>query len=165
MSTNRGVIYIHSASAALRPHIEWAISGVLGVPVNLRWTPQPAAPGTYRADCQWSGAPGTVAALVSAIRSCQRVRFEVTLDAAHGVEGQRVAHTPSLGTFAASTDSSGDIIVNENRLRAALRAAQLGICPVETTLAELLGADWDDELEAFRHAGADMPVRWLHAAV
>ena len=165
MSTTRGVIYIHSAPSALRPHIEWAISGVLGAPVNLRWTNQPAAPGTLRAECLWTGAPGTNAALVAAIKTCQRVRFEVTMDAQHGIEGQRVAYTPTLGTFSASTNSAGDIVVNENRLRAAMRAAQLGVCPVDVTLDELLGTAWDAELETFRHAGADTPVRWLHAAV
>ncbi|WP_399553231.1 DUF3145 family protein [uncultured Propionibacterium sp.] len=29
---------------------------------------------------------------------------------------------------------------------------------------DLLGAPWDDELEIFRHAGDDAPVRWLHRA-
>ena len=29
-------------------------------------------------------------------------------------------------------------------------------------LAELLGEPWDAELEVFRYAGEDAPVRWLH---
>ena len=29
----------------------------------------------------------------------------------------------------------------------------------------LLGKPWDDELEYFRHASEDAPVRWLHQVV
>ncbi|MGA8978259.1 MAG: DUF3145 family protein, partial [Pedococcus sp.] len=29
-------------------------------------------------------------------------------------------------------------------------------------LEELLGTDWDAELEPFRYAGDGAPVRWLH---
>ena len=52
----RGVVFVHSAPSALCPHIEWAVAGVLGVPVSLDWTPQPAQAGTYRAELFWSGA-------------------------------------------------------------------------------------------------------------
>ena len=46
----RGILYVHSAPSALCPHIEWAVGGVLGVPVSLDWTPQAAQSGTYRAE-------------------------------------------------------------------------------------------------------------------
>src|SRR5690606_21247504 len=49
----RGVLYVHSAPAALCPHVEWAVAGVVGVPVKLDWEPQPAAPNTYRAELNW----------------------------------------------------------------------------------------------------------------
>ena len=42
----QGVLHIHSAPPALCPHIEWAVAGVLGVPVDLPWVNQPATPGT-----------------------------------------------------------------------------------------------------------------------
>jgi len=29
-------------------------------------------------------------------------------------------------------------------------------------IEELLGTEWDDELEVFRYAGDGAPVRWLH---
>jgi len=44
-ATTWGVVYVHSALPAICPHIEWAISGVLGTKVALAWTPQSAAPG------------------------------------------------------------------------------------------------------------------------
>ena len=46
--TVRGVLHVHSAPPALGPHIEWAVGGVLGVPVTLPWVDQPASPGMLR---------------------------------------------------------------------------------------------------------------------
>ena len=45
----RGVVYVHSSPTAVCPHVEWAISGTLDARAELRWTPQPAAPGQLRA--------------------------------------------------------------------------------------------------------------------
>ena len=61
----RGILYVHSAPSALCPHIEWAVGGVLGVAVSLDWTPQPAQPGSYRAELSWTGVAGTAAAVAS----------------------------------------------------------------------------------------------------
>ena len=55
----RGVLYVHSCPPAVRPHIEWAIAGVLGVPVRLDWLDQPVAPGCLRAQSGWRGPAGT----------------------------------------------------------------------------------------------------------
>ncbi|MHB1008995.1 MAG: DUF3145 family protein, partial [Propionibacteriaceae bacterium] len=40
-----------------------------------------------------------------------------------------------------------------------------GTKPLGVSVAELLGAPWDDELEPFRYAGDGAPVRWLHQVV
>src|SRR5690625_4347079 len=63
----RGVLYVHSAPAALCPHVEWAVAGVVGVPVKLDWSAQQAAPGAHRAELNWQGAPGTSGAIASAL--------------------------------------------------------------------------------------------------
>ena len=47
----RGVVFVHSSPTAVCPHVEWAISGVLGTKVSLQWTPQPAVHGQLRAEC------------------------------------------------------------------------------------------------------------------
>ena len=59
LPATRGVVFIHSAPAALCPHVEWAIAGVLGGHVSLEWTPQPAQSACYRAELSWQGDPGT----------------------------------------------------------------------------------------------------------
>ena len=43
-----GFLVIHSAPAALRPHIEWGLQSILGDWVALEWKSQPKAAGTFR---------------------------------------------------------------------------------------------------------------------
>lgn len=162
----RGVVYVHSAPPALCPHVEWAVGGVLAVRVTLDWTPQPAAPGAVRAELSWQAEAGTGARLASALRDWTHLRFEVTEEPSAGAEGERWSSTPSLGLFHATTGVHGDIVVREDRLRAALaRAAADPATDVVAEMQALLGKAWDDELETFRHAGDGARVRWLHQVV
>ncbi|GII54879.1 hypothetical protein Pth03_32680 [Planotetraspora thailandica] len=165
MAAARGVLYVHSAQPALCPHIEWAVAGVIGVPVDLTWTAQPAAPGTLRAQAEWEGRPGTAAAITSSFMGWQRIRFEITEDPSPGVDGSRNAYTPSLGAFTAVVGANGDIMIPEDRLRNIMLMAAQGRAVLEDELDRLLGKQWDEELEPFRYAGEGAPVRWLHAAV
>jgi hypothetical protein len=135
------------------------------VPVDLTWTPQPAAPNVVRAQAEWEGRPGIAAAIASSLMGWQRLRFEITEDASPGVDGSRHCYTPTLGAFTAVIGVNGDIMVPEDRLRAAMMLAAQGRCVLEEELDKLLGRPWDEELEPFRYAGDGAPVRWLHAAV
>jgi Protein of unknown function (DUF3145) len=164
--TTRGVVYVHAAPPALCPHVEWAVGGVLGMRVTLDWTPQPTAPGTFRAELSWQAEAGTASKLASALRDWMHLRFEVTEEPSPGAEGERYSSTPTLGLFHATTGVHGDIMVREDRLRAALaRAASDPATGVLQEMQELLGKAWDDELEPFRYAGDGAPVRWLHQVV
>src|SRR5690606_41647257 len=93
----RGVLYAHSAQPALCPHIEWAVAGVLGVPVDLTWTPQPAAPNVVRAQAEGEGRAGIAAASAASPMGWQRLRFEITEAASPGVEGSPHDYTATLG--------------------------------------------------------------------
>jgi len=156
---------VHSAPSALCPHIEWAVGGVLGVAVSGDWTPQPAQAGTYRTEISWAGSIGSAAALASALRGWDHLRFEVTEEPAAGSEGARYSFTPELGVFHAMTSAHGDIMIPEDRLKAAVVKAALGEGTILHEIDKLLGKPWDDELETFRHAGEGAPVRWLHQVV
>jgi hypothetical protein len=158
----RGVVYIHSTPKALCPHILWAIEGVLGSRVALDWTEQPAAPGLVRAELSWAGEPGVGARIASALRGWDHLRYEVTEEPSPGCDGSRWSHTPSLGIHHTWTSASGDAVVNEDRLREVVVLAQGSPDAMQEMLEELLGADWDRELEPFRYAGDGAPVRWLH---
>ncbi|MEU8760601.1 DUF3145 domain-containing protein [Streptomyces sp. NPDC048659] len=163
--TTRGVLYVHSAPRALCPHVEWAVAGVLGARVQLDWIRQPASPGTWRAELSWQGRTGTASTLASALRGWQMLRFEVTAEPSAAAEGERYSATPALGIFHAVTGIHGDIMIPEDRLRAALARAAQGETVLEAEIAKLLGKPWDDELEPFRYAGEGAPVRWLHQVV
>ena len=119
----RGVLQIHSAPPALSPHVEWAVSGVLGVALTLPWVDQPASPGMLRAELSWQGRPGLSGALTSSLAGWNLLRFEVTEEASPGCDALRYSYTPTLGTFSAVTSASGDILVPEGRLRAAMTLA------------------------------------------
>jgi len=159
----QGVLYVHSAPPALCSHIEWAVSRIVGAPASMPWVGQPAAPGSLRAELTWTARPGTAGAIASELAGWNRLRFEVTEDSSPGCDGVRHCYTPDLGTFTAVTAANGDVLVPENRLRAALTIAATGTSVLSTELERLLGTAWDNELEPFRRASDGAPVRWLNA--
>lgn len=159
----RGVLYIHSAPPAVCPHLEWAVARVLGVPVRLEWTAQPADPSAQRTECGWAGKPGMGGELASALRQWPMCRFEVTEDASPGVDGERICYLPGRGVFRSETSASGGIVVGEDRLRALLATAASSEA-LTHGLERLLGTSWDLELEPYRYAGDGAPVTWLTAA-
>ncbi len=161
----RGVVFIHSAPSALCPHVEWAIRGVLGDVPDLAWQPQPAEPGTYRAELSWDGPHGSAAAMASALRGWDLLRFEVTEDPTTSWEGARYSYVPELGIFHAVVGMHGDIVIPEDRIRAVRARSARGDVSLDEALDALLGVKWDAELEPFRHAGDGAPVRWLHHVV
>jgi hypothetical protein len=161
----RGVLFVHSTQRALCPHLEWAISDVLGTRVSLDWLPQPVLPGQVRGEISWQAKPGTAARITSALRQFKTVRYEVAEEPGKSAEGERFAVTPELGVFRATMGPHGDIMIHEDRLRAILNAAGDDPAELRGGLNLILGAAWDAELEPFRRAGDGVPVRWLHQVV
>ncbi|MGR6902292.1 MULTISPECIES: DUF3145 domain-containing protein [Micrococcaceae] len=164
-SMTRGVVFIHSAPAALCPHLEWAIGSVLEQPVRLDWTEQEAAPGLRRAEIQWTAPQGTGAILASAMRGWQHLRFEITEEPSQGCDGSRWSFTPELGIFHATVDTAGNIMVSEDRIRWAYEKGDGNPSVFYQEMSIALGEAWDEELEPFRHAGDGAPVRWLNQVV
>ena len=117
-----GVVYIHSSPAALCPHVDWALSATLDSPAKLRWTSQPAYDGLLRATTDWTGPVGTCARLVDSLRAWPMLRFEVTEDPSHGVDGERYSHVPGLGLWRGSTSANGDVVVGEMKLRSIMNS-------------------------------------------
>ena len=158
----RGVLLVHSAPRALCPHVEWAAGRALDRAVNFRWAPQPVMKGAQRTEFFWEGPQGTGAAIASALRGWEHLRYEVTEDPSPGGDGGRWMHTPDLGIFFAQTDSAGNVVIPEDRLRYAMEIAGSNALELHRELRLALGQAWDDELEAFRHASSDSQVVWLH---
>jgi hypothetical protein len=156
----RGVVYVHSAPLAVVPHVEWAIARVLGSPVRLTWTVQPVERATRRAECGWSGRPGTGAEFVAALRAWPMLRFEVTEEPSPGYDGERYMYVPGRGVFRAATSVTGDLLLSEGQLRNVLDTVR-GADAIVHALDGLLGTAWDAELEPYRHAGDGAPVPGL----
>ncbi|MBX6358309.1 MAG: DUF3145 domain-containing protein [Micromonosporaceae bacterium] len=156
----RGVVYVHSTPLAVCPHVEWAIARVLTVPVSLQWTPQPLEPGARRAECSWTGRPGTAAEIASELRQWPMLRFEVTEEPSPGVDGERFMHVPGRGLFRATAGAAGDVQLGEDRIRTLMAAAR-GPEALSHLLDKALGTAWDAELEPYRHAGDGAPVTLL----
>lgn len=166
---SRGVLFVHSCSAAVAPHLEWALARVFAIPVEVDWAAQPIAPGSVRAEIIWHGPRGTASAIASALVPFSTIRFEVTEDPSVSAEGERFAVTPSLGLFRGTIGVHGDVLVHEDRLRSLIIGARTsGAAHSGEIVAEierLIGTPWDDELEPFRTAHADSTVRVLHEVV
>ena len=160
--TARGVVYVHSSPRALCPHVEWATGRALGRAVNFSWVDQPVLKGAQRAEFYWEGDSGTGAAIASALHGWEHLRYEVTDDPGPGTDGGRWMHTPDLGVFFAQTDSAGNMVISEDRIRAAMENAGLNAIDLHNELRVALGQAWDDELDVFRHASDDAAVIWLH---
>lgn len=162
VSMTSGMLYVHSAPRALCPHVEWAVGGVLGHALTFQWIEQPVLDGALRTEVSWEGPVGMGARIASSLRGWEHLRFEVTEDPTSASDGGRWMHTPDLGIFYAQTDVLGNVVVPEDRVRAALESAGVNPLQLHREMRLLLGQAWDDELEPFRHAGDSSPVIWLH---
>jgi hypothetical protein len=162
--TTRGVVFMHCCPPALAPHVEWALAGVLGHPARLSWSAQPAAPSQLRAEATWTGPVGTGARLAGALRAWPMLRYEVTEDASAANDGERLAHVPGRGFHRCAVSANGDVLVSEERLRGLLERAT-SADDFAHGIHELLGSEWDDELEPYRAGGEGAPVTLLHQAM
>ena len=164
MDNVRGVIRIYSATAALCPHIEWALARLFGTRVQMKWTPQNLQPGMQQAEYEWNGAAGLSARLASALVRCKQIRFEVIEEAPSGM-GERYAFTPSLGIFHGVIDAAGQTLIGEDKLRAAMAGGHQTMQELHDALGALVGDPWDDELAPFRAGGDEESIRWPERAV
>jgi hypothetical protein len=162
--STRGVVFVHCCPAAIAPHVEWALAGVLARPARLQWTNQPAAPAHLRAEVSWTGPIGTAARLAAALRAWPMLVFEITEDGTSASDGERLAYVPGRGFHRSMVAANGDIVVGEERLRGLLARAT-SADDFRHGIAELLGTAWDAELEPYRQGGDGAPVTLLHNVV
>ena len=157
---SKGTVFIHCCPPALAPHVEWALAGVLGRPARLAWTAQPAAPGHLRTEAGWVGPAGAGAKLAASLRAWPMLRFEITEHASAAGDGERLAYVPGRGFHRAMVSANGDVVVGEERLRGLLGRAKTAD-DYAYGISELLGTQWDADLEPYRLAGDGAPVTLL----
>lgn len=147
-----GAVYIHSAPAALCPHIEWALSATLGVAANLKWGTQPASPGMLRASVDWVGPIGSGRKFALALRNWPMIRFEITEDASDGLDGERFCQVPGLGFWHGTMAASGEVVISELRIRSLMQECT-NYSELCAALGDELGQAWDVALEPYRYGG------------
>ena len=79
-------------------------------------------PACSAPSCRGRPRPAPAPRLTSALRGWAHLRYEVTEEPSRGVDGGRWSHTPELGIFHAVTDVHGNVMVPEDRIRAAVEA-------------------------------------------
>lgn len=142
-----GHLVIHSAPAALRTHIEWALQNYLGSSAQVQWLVQPHSAGTYRTTVHYQNLSGVAAHLAATLRGWHYLRFEIT--ETDGTSGEIFRYTPDLGMHRATIDGAGSVQVDENRIIHAM-SSSFDEESLREALHKVLGTQWDEELEVFR---------------
>ena len=154
IGSTHGRITIYSSPKAVTTHVAWSINEILGRVHELRWSPQPLIPVTWRTSLSWNGHIGSGARLASALRNWHYLTFEIYEAALHGSDGSLYMFTPELGLFRANIGPHGDIMVNEHQLHT-LISAHIKESDVCIEIEKLLGAPWNEVLEPFRRIEID----------
>lgn len=145
MTGSTGCLFVYACPASLWSAVDAAITAALPPQQPLCWSPRDALTATL----EWTGPAGSAATLAHALRKLGAITFEVTEDAAPGVDGERLSFVPALGLFRAATNAVGDVVVDENQLSAAVRDSPNAEA-LRERLARLIGGPWDDALEPLR---------------
>ena len=135
---------------------------VFGVRPEMLWRPQPVLPGTVRTEVAWAGPTGSAASLVSRMKGWPELRVEVVEEPRGELPGERFVMTPDLGIHRVCVDALGEGLIVESRLRMLLEKSGDNLESLRDGINDLIGSDWESELEAFRWAGEGADVRWVH---
>lgn len=142
-----GFLVIHSAPAALRPHIEWGLQSILGDWVALEWKSQPKAAGTFRTSLEFREGRGIAAKITTALKAWHYLRFEVREESEIG--GEFFRFLPELGLHRSRIDELGSIAISEDLIIQGLRKS-FDEESLREELERLLGTAWEVALEPFR---------------
>jgi Protein of unknown function (DUF3145) len=144
-----GDLRIYSVPRALARHIEWALNAIFGHPLSINWIDQKLSPGTYAMEYQWRSDTALASKIASTLRGWHFLRFEVREFSTQSGEGAFYRYTPALGMHQATTVSTGDIVIHENRLMTALESSH-SYESLRNAVEQSLGIAWDHELESYR---------------
>ncbi len=142
-----GFLVIHSAPAALRPHIEWGLQSILGDWVALEWKSQPKAAGTFRTSLEFRDRRGVAAKITTALKAWHYLRFEVREESEIG--GEFFRFVPELGLHRSRIDELGSIAISEDLLIQGLRKS-FDEESLREEIERLLGTTWELALEPYR---------------
>jgi hypothetical protein len=142
-----GFLVIHSAPAALRPHIEWGLQSIVGNWLSLEWNSQPKATGTFRTTVEFRDRKGTAAKITTALKAWHYLRFEVREESEMG--GEFFRFVPELGLHRSTINEFGSISVSEELLIQSLKKS-FDEDSLREEIERVLGTAWELALEPFR---------------
>ncbi|MFW0184494.1 DUF3145 family protein [Rothia sp. CCM 9418] len=148
--TSGGILYIHAVPAVAIPHLKWSLENLIDGLSSITWEQQTQKPEYYCAALEWSGSEERAAQITSALIPLKKIWFEVSF---YGDEQELPSwwmYTPELGTFYALTDTAGNFLMSEDRVRSIYE--QSGGEPHELLqlFSQALGEPWNNELEPLR---------------
>lgn len=152
----RGVLWVHSASAALIPHVLWAMARAGLAPADgarpgpRLFARRPGEPARCCAEIAVTGPAGAADALADDLARWPDLVFEIAVDPAGALPGRRIQAHPELGTWAGDVDAAGNIVLGENLLRAILARAGGDGAAIAEAVDRALGGPWDRLLEPLR---------------
>jgi hypothetical protein len=142
-----GFLVIHSAPAALRPHIEWGLQSILGDWVELEWKSLPMAEGTFRTSVEFRDRRCVAAKITTALKAWHYLRFEVREESEIG--GEFFRFVPELGLHRSRIDELGSIVISEDLIIQGLKKS-FDEESLREEIERLLGTAWEVALEPFR---------------
>ncbi|MFW0108679.1 DUF3145 family protein [Rothia sp. P7181] len=154
--TSGGILYIHAVPAVAMPHLKWSLENLIEGISSVTWDEQTQKPEHYCATLEWKGSEERAAQIISALIPLKKIWFELSF---YGDEQELPSwwmHTPEHGTFYAPTDTSGNFLISEDRVRSIYE--QSGGEPDELLqlFSQALGEPWNNELEPLRESTADL---------
>ena len=178
------IVQIHAVPQALLSRVERALHDVLGRDLKIAWLPLPGhllQSLGQRAEPMFSGqlelspnsdsnaniASNIASDIASELASLRTIWFEVSSMPFESELGQRYCFTPVLGLFHSQIDKAGNQVFGENQLIALLglsrpnpklKAAQSANA-LQEKLSDLLGLQWDAQLEPLRAANLEFYYR------
>ena len=131
---------------------------LLNFGVSGTWFAQPAKPEHYQLRVTFRGTAETAASLASQLSRCS-APFELETSAALP---ERYLYHPGLGIIRQQLNEAGEVLLREDTVLQAVRAAEGNARELERRLRLASGTSWLDLLETYRnHEG----VRLLPKAV
>lgn len=147
----RSYLLLHAVPAAQARQVSWTISRTLGLEPRLIWHKQNVIADYVSANFSWDELPAVTANLASALAGWGGIWFELMHEATISTDAELWLHTPTLGLRHRSTDSSGNIVVNEFELAASLERSAGDAHRLALEMQNLLAQPWTEELERFRY--------------
>ena len=130
---------------------------------SLQWSANSLIPGNLTAEITCMLGQSEIGDLVSKLIQVSGIHFEAIK---YETEfGELHMFVPGLGLFRADTNSAGEIMIGEERIRNAMEQAAGNYRELQRLLRSLLGQSWDDVLEPHRAGRYNQNVALFNRAV